>query len=470
MEDIIQKMNELFISYRQSFISQKVDGGYSKISRYPLNDGTLRKHLNGYETVGIFSGTYTTKFITFDVDTKENAELDTRHLINVLVDDFNFNRDDIHVSFSGKKGFHIDLYFTKNISNQLIKKFYLDVLDRAELTTEQAELRPTNGQGLKLPLGTHKVTKNVCWYIDKNTFKPIEDMNYILDIEPIPPDVIETEYANLEPVILEKSEIEEFHDLADTVKISTEEIEDCSGNINFVLENNHLRFPNTRNNMTLVLAMYLREQDFSKDKTISIIESIMINTKKNYPDLIESSITRIKSQTKHIVETTYKKGYKLKARAKDVRITRDEILDILSIKEWHLKQLYVIHLVQSKRYAEENGNYYMTYKTMTAMGSTNNRTNLIKYIKQLGDLGKVDVVARNVFDKERSIAEGRAICKPNVYKIKKIFKRDVDSILFEDKEKIDLVKILKECSELFQDIDLKLYLPKSQYYKVKNAI
>lgn len=470
MEDIIQKMNELFISYRQSFISQKVDGSYLRISHYPLNDGTLRKHLNGDETVGIFSGEYTTKFVSFDVDTKENAELDTRHLINVLVDDFNFNRDDIHVSLSGKKGFHIDLYFTKNISNQLIKKFYLDVLDRAEFTTKQIELRPLPNVGMKLPGGTHKVTKNVCWYIDKNTFKPIEDMNYILDIEPIPPDVIETEYANLEPVILEKSEIEEFHDLADTVKINTEEIEDCSGNINFVLENNHLRFPNTRNNMTLVLAMYLREQNFSKDKTISIIESIMINTKKNYSDLIESSITRIKSQTKHIVETTYKKGYKLKARAKDVRITRDEILDILSIKEWHLKQLYLIHLVQSKRYAEENGNYYMTYKTMSAMGSTKNETSLINYIKQLGKLEKIDVIARNVFDRERSIAEGKAICKPNVYKIKKVFKQDVDSIEIKDKEIIKLDIILKECSELFEGLDLKSRLPRRQYEKVLKIV
>lgn len=470
MENIIQKMNDLFISYRQSFISQKVDGGYTRVSHYPMNDGTLRKHLNGDETVGIFSGAYTTKFITFDVDTKENAEIDARHLINVLVDEFNFNRNDIYVSYSGKKGFHVDIYFNKHISNKIIKNFYLDVIKRAEFSTDQVELRPTSGQGLKLPLGKHKVTENMCWYLNTYTFKPIEDVNYILDIEPIPPDVIENEYANLEPIILEDKEVKEFHDLTSTINISTEEIEDCMGNINFVLENNHLRFPNTRNNMTLILAMYLREQDFKKDKTIEIIDSIMINTKNNYPNLIDSSVSRIKSQTKHIVNTTYKKGYKLKARAKDVRITRDEIQDILSIKEWHLKQLYLIHLIQSKRYADEKGNYYMTYKTMTTMGSATRRTSLINYIKKLKELDKIDVVARNVFDKERCIAEGKAISKPNVYKIKKIFNQDVDSIKIKDKDKIDLLEFLKECDELFKDIDLKSKLPRRQYEKVRKIV
>ncbi|WP_411847851.1 TOTE conflict system archaeo-eukaryotic primase domain-containing protein [Staphylococcus hyicus] len=367
----------------------------------------------------MFSGKYLSKFITFDVDTKDNAEIDTRHLLNVLVNDFNICRDDIHVSLSGSKGYHVDIYFNKHISLSIIEKFYFDVLNRAGFSKNQVELRPRSNVGMKLPLGIHKVTGNQCWYVDSYTFKPIENVNHVLNIEPIDPDVFKTEYGDLEPVILTEKDSEQFTHLANTVNISTQEVEDCMSQINFVLENNHLRHPNTRNNMTLVLAMYLKQEGHTKTQAIGIIESIMLNTKKQHPKFIESSCARIMSQTKHVVTTVYKNDYKLKYRCKDVTITRDEILDILDIKEWHLKQLYLIHLIQSKQYAQDNGNYYITYQTMSLMGSTKNKTQLVKYIKQLELLDRVQVVARNVFDKERSSVEGKPMSKPNVYKIKK---------------------------------------------------
>lgn len=468
MENIIQKMNELFITYRHSFIEQKADGSYSNISHYALNDSVLSQHLKGKRTIGLFSGKQVTKFVCFDVDTKDNAEIDTRHLLNVLVEDFNFNRNDLHVSVSGNKGYHVDIYFNKVISTNIVKRFYNDVINKAGFTTEQVELRPTAGQGLKLPLGVHKVTGNKCWYVNQHTFKPIENINHILTIEPISTDFFEIEYSDLEPIILEQQQAKEFIELTDSVTISTAEIEDNYGNINFVLENNHLRFPNTRNNMTLVLAMYLKGEGYTQANTINIIESIMLNTKKTLPDFIESSESRIKSQTKHIVKTTYKHDYKLSSRKKDVCITRDEILDILEIKEWHLKQLYLIHMIHSKRYAKDNGNYYMTYQTMANMGATNNRTRNLKNLLKLQELERLEIVAQNVFDTERCVAEGKPMSKPNVYKIKKAFNQNADNIMIKDEHEIKLENILNSSAKLL-DIDLKTFLPRRQLDKVKKV-
>ncbi|UXV49008.1 hypothetical protein MUA24_14475 (plasmid) [Staphylococcus aureus] len=470
MQRVVQKLNDLFVDYRKQFIQQMDNGAYFRVKHYPLNDGTLIKHLDGSQTVGIFSGKYLAKFVSFDVDTKDSAETDTRHLVNVLANDFNISRDDVYVSLSGNKGYHVDIYFNAHVSLSIIEKFYFDVLNRAGFTKNQVELRPRSNIGMKLPLGIHKVTGSRCWYVDSHTFKPIKDVKYVLNIEPIDPDVFKVEYGDLEPVILDEEDAEQFTHLTSTVNISTQEVEDCMSQINFVLENNHLRHPNTRNNMTLVLAMYLKREGHTKTQAIDTIESIMLNTKKQHPEFIESSSARIVSQTKHVVSTVYKNDYKLMHRRKDVILTRAEILDILDIKEWHLKQLYLIHLIQSKRYAQDNGNYYMTYKTMSLMGSTQNKTQLIKYIKQLELLDRVQVVARNVFDKERSSVEGKPLSKPNVYKIKKIFNQNVDGVQIKDSDdKLMLENILISSAKTLS-IDLKSHLTRRQYDKVKKAM
>ncbi|PTE62057.1 hypothetical protein BUY57_10485, partial [Staphylococcus epidermidis] len=72
-ELIIKKINELMVTDRKHHILMKDNGAYREVTHYNLNDGSIQRHLEGKETVGVFSGSQITKYICFDVDTREHA-------------------------------------------------------------------------------------------------------------------------------------------------------------------------------------------------------------------------------------------------------------------------------------------------------------------------------------------------------------------------------------------------------------
>ena len=471
MNKLIQKMNELMVTTRKHHIRMKDDGTYWETYNITLKDKVLEQHINGTETIGVFSGQYVTKYICFDIDTKQHAEGDTRHLVNVLVNDFNISRKDIHLSLSGSKGIHAELYLDKCISYNMAQRFYKDVLDKADFTIKQVELRPQPEQGLKLPLGINRKTGNRCWYLNQDTYEPIKNFEHILSIEPMSSEFFEIEYAGYEPISLNTEQVKQFNHTAQEVNINTAEIEGILGYVKDILKLGHIKQSGTRNNMTLGLAIYLKEYyGLDQEQATKDITQIMLNSKKN--NTVSSTEQFIIKETARIVNVVYKYDYKLTKRNKDVEIYKQEILDLLAIKERHLKVIYFIHLVQSKRYAKANGHYFITYDTMYAMGAPKNNKNVAKYIKELELRGYLEVIQRKVWDVDRITTENKAVYKPNVYKVKKIVtpESDIDSITIKDNQELSLDKLLKEFADNFNDIDLKSYLPRKQLERVKKAV
>ncbi|TDM45169.1 hypothetical protein ETI06_13030 [Macrococcoides goetzii] len=475
---VVKKINELFITYRKKFIVQNKkdsDFKFSTIDKYSINDTVVKRHLQGKQTCGIFSGKAFTKFISFDVDTKENSEVDTRYLVDILEREFNIARSDIHVSISGMKGYHVDLYFKNQITNNLARKFYIDVINRAEFTEKQIELRPQHSLGMKLPLGIHEETKKRCWYVDNQTFKPIEDFNYIFDIQQIDPSFLEIEYQDIDMIKVNTHEANEFENVISSVKTDTFEVEDHLEHINYILENNQLKHEASRNNMTYLTSIYLKEvEQLKKSTVIEVLTSIMLNSKRLNIGLISESSTEssIIRETKRIVEVVYKQDYKFTRRNKDVIITKEDIETILKIKKWNLKRLYLIHLIQFRRYATKDNSYYMSYQTMTNFGATTDRGRLRKQIQELEDMQLMKLKQSKAIDEPRTLSTGTIIYKPNVYQmnlsIKKIFENDIDGITIKDNEDISLEKILKMFDDKFQ-LNLKKKLSYEQYLKVNNA-
>ena len=207
-----------------------------------------------------------------------------------------------------------------------------------------------------------------------------------------------------------------------------------------------------------------------QEDVVNHITNIMLTSKQEHAT-VSSSDNFIKSETKRIVNVIYKYNYKLIKKNRHVEIYKQEVLDILSIKEKPLKQLYLIHLVQSKRHAKANGTYFITYDTMIDMGSTKNRKSLFKYMRQLEERGFLEIVERKVWDVDRLKTEGKSVYKPNLYKVKKIVtsEDDVDSITIKDNQGLDLDKFLKSLTEHFTDIELKNFLPRKQYERVMKA-
>src|SRR5699024_893090 len=173
---IIRKINDLYIQTRKKYLVQFPDN-YVTMDRkkndnvWILNDGMIKRHLQGGITYGVFSGGFFNKFMTFDIDYSNNenaAKRVTKLVTTILVIDFNIPLEDIHVSLSGNKGYHIDLFFDKPLQVVDTEAFYRKVMSKVgELPSGgQVEFRPSWNQGVKLPLGVHQRTGNRCWFVD----------------------------------------------------------------------------------------------------------------------------------------------------------------------------------------------------------------------------------------------------------------------------------------------------------------
>src|SRR5699024_7754499 len=143
-------MNELMVTDRKHHILMKDNGPYREVTHYNLNDGSLKRHLEGKETGGLFACSQITKYICFDEDTREHAERYARHLVNVLVDDYNINRNDIHISLSGSKALHCELYLDRVISYKMAERFYNDVRIKAGFNKEDRKSTRLNSSHVSI--------------------------------------------------------------------------------------------------------------------------------------------------------------------------------------------------------------------------------------------------------------------------------------------------------------------------------
>lgn len=146
-------------------------------------DGEVMNHLDGEFCVCVFAGEHATKFITIDVDMGEPEVV--RKVIDTMVD-MGIPRELIYVSSSGRKGYHVDIFFEDFIYNACAEKFYWAMIERSGLNPRKVEFRPTHRQAIKLPLGVHAKTGNRCWFVDRETLEPIEEFEYVFCIQKIP--------------------------------------------------------------------------------------------------------------------------------------------------------------------------------------------------------------------------------------------------------------------------------------------
>ena len=477
---LVDAFNKLYITYRKKFILQQSDGSYHTVKK-PLNDYWLHEHVKRNQTVGVFCGSIT-KFICFDIDTGKDAKRDMLYLYDVLINHFDIARDYINVSISGGKGYHIDICYDKPIELHLAKLFYENVLNYTGYDQSQIELRPLFTNGVKLPNGKHQKTNRICWYIDPLT-QTKHNLNHILNIKQL-----DTEQFIKAQQLKEQYEIEQelpademtemqleksMQSLLDTLDLSIYEVDNLlNEDLPDILERRILKYPNTRNKYTLLLAIYLKDMGHTINDSMAIIDDVMLNTKAYYKGFIQSSKRHIQRETAKIVKHTHKKNYTIHQLQRDVWLYEDEIKDILSIKGIHLQRLYTSMLIHAKRYSTVSQPFYMAYSVMTNMGNDNNGSRLKSYISQLSD--RIEVVESNVIDIERSSREGFKINKPNVYHIKKSFNQNSRQkvLVKADMTNVNIFDLLQEAynGNVISLADIKLNLSKRQFNKFKQSL
>ncbi len=414
----IDKFNELYIQTRSKYLVQ-FPNRYVTMNKkhservFALNDSMLKKHLEGSLTYGIFNGGYFNKFITFDVDFSDHAmaRWATLKLIDVLVSDFNISRSDIHVSLSGNKGFHVDLFFDKPLPVSDVRSFYDNVLaEVGPIDGGQIEFRPSWTQGVKLPLGIHQVTKRRCWYVDNLTLEPIESFDYLLGVEPMDTTAI----TDLDFGLTEE-QTQEFEAVAAETNILVNVLDQSAAlqKARRILEAGRLTESNTRHNTTFTLACFFNSQGFERAEAVEAIMEILLATPREYFSKGSMPDFWLK-EAKRLVNYVYDNDLSLGNTDKPVKVYRSEILAILQAGTFKQKQMLFAMLVTSKRYGPT---FYLTTKTAMKMIGTKSRETVQNAIKALVKKGYVEYRRKGEIDRARSLELGRPRYKPNKYRL-----------------------------------------------------
>lgn len=159
-------------------------------SRFPLSDGNFNAHFNGANPLAILAFGNRSRYFGFDVDSKEEAPADTLAIIGALKE-LGFDSDDIHVSFSGGKGYHVELFIDGHLPFAQWHRFGKTVLQLAGLSDEHIEFFPTlnNLNGFKLPLTKHPKTGLFAGYCDITSLEVLgvqESHDYLARIRQLP--------------------------------------------------------------------------------------------------------------------------------------------------------------------------------------------------------------------------------------------------------------------------------------------
>lgn len=180
LDSIVQKMADLYVSNRKRFV---IMSETCYVPNRRLSDAELKHHIEGDAAIVIYAGPKASKFVCFDIDDGQQAT--AQAVMEALVAfGFPFNR--IYLSTSGGKGYHGEVFFDAFAYTDQLQRLYRWMLHHTGLSARQVEFRPTEGQAVKLPLCRHHRTGNMCWYLDRNTFAPIQSFDYIMEIERIP--------------------------------------------------------------------------------------------------------------------------------------------------------------------------------------------------------------------------------------------------------------------------------------------
>lgn len=415
---LVNFFDEYYITLRRSYLAYG-DGGQT----YTLTEGQtygdsdkpagkltkkqLSEHVKHWRTYGIRFPKQGSKIICFDVDV---ADFNVVKLVYNCLGQY-IDEKSILVTLSGGKGYHIDIFLNRILDRHSIKIFYELILSETGLDKITVELRGASDQGLKLPFGIHRMSNKYCAALDAAGKEILEkDLEDILltrtkvDVNELvkkmqakaeaAAEIASTILENqTENTILTDDEIIAFEEMAEEVKplVTYNNLQkDFIGDLSRVYRNG-FDGPDLRTKYTLKIALFLKCHMMCSEKDTLNEMLEWMKRCKNY-----NAKTKVfEADIKNTVKRIFKEDLKLSVAANEVKISKVEIKEILSIKcrssleTRALRKLYYMMFIHSKAYSNEDGVFYMTLDQMQSMGARKNRGELLKQIENLVKLRKV---------------------------------------------------------------------------------
>lgn len=184
-DQIAAQMVALYVSNRDRFVLKTKASTYipkMKGRNMFLADSNIVKHLLREYALSVYGHSEGSRFICFDVDDGGHDAVKALHL---AIEAAGIDRADIHTSFSGKKGYHVELFFDDIVPQLSLLRFFRSVVSSMQIDTSKIEFRPSENTSIKLPLSMHPDTGRICWYLDQNSLQEIESYDYVHHIQPM---------------------------------------------------------------------------------------------------------------------------------------------------------------------------------------------------------------------------------------------------------------------------------------------
>lgn len=460
---LVQQLNDLYVMERKKMLIQ-TNSGYitragTEAKPYVLVDKILQQHVLNNMTIGVYSGKHLTKIIGFDVDMKEFAPSATIELVECLTDTYGLSLNNLLVSYSGNKGYHVDVFLDKAIALVKARQFYHLVLQELGYSFNEIELRPTAGQGYKLPLSVHRKTGNIACIVDSQTLVELP-RERILDVIKADTDMLleqlPAEELEKNTLTLDADTAEQFEDaIADYKEFVPKDYRHSMAEI---LTAGTLLYADTRNRTTLFLSIFLKEQGYTQEETTAITASVIRKTYEEQRELIDASTTLeyALKECKRLSKLVFDKDYSIaEHKRKPIRIYKQDVLLTLQPKRKQHRQLLFSMIAHSKRYADAEGSFYMAYSVMTKVGNTANRVRLAKATEALEEQGLISVIQRNKRHEKRLKSEA------NVYSIN--YTQEPKDVRYVELDNIDVNDWAKVVTQLVKESELRQLVTKRVY-------
>ena len=465
---LIQRFNELFINYRGNYIFQKEDGSYvnSICFKKKLTDKEILNHIRGIDTVGIFAGQQTCKFILFDVDMADKSEKEKQIAVNKIKNELELigiPRYFIHTIFSGSKGYHCCLFFDDLIHNNYVKSLYEYILQKTQYNKHEVELRPLHNVGVKLPLSYNKKTNKFCCFVDDN-FKVIKDKEYIHKIIPYSRDIfieimhdVESEYKQQKKIDSIKTKLkdnykqpkvyDDYYDKDFTIDKAKE------------LERNGLIHKGSRKNSLVKLAIYYHTIGYEYDDIIAnLTEWLGMQDTKMYKTKWEDCLKDINNITKWVI----KKNAMFVNKKLNIEVYDEEIEKIMDLNRFYQQVVMYALLCHSKRYASSTGVFYMSSFQVMKSTCIEDKNTMGRIVTELEKLGYIEIIDRNIQQGLKKI--------PNKYKV--LIRADENIKQSKINVQSDVINLMdnyvKNINEKYTKKELKKKLNKRCYTRIIN--
>lgn len=441
--------------------------------QFPLGEGDIRKHLKGHCGIGIYPRYKTqTKLIAFDIDINQKANEKYKSIDNckevlelTVAKLFQFGITDEYVlcSFSGGKGYHVDIilddYIDKDVAEKFQKIVNVEVFSEASFEANKGvntELRGSNNSGYKLPLCYHYLTANKAYLCNEYGVE-IDDLECLnkktLDASIIQ-DIVDINYED----ILLYTELDEVVKNVNMLDIHMAENTSRRERVVEILENgltseyvSKYTRDNSRHQVLYEVVLYLKLiEKLDEAQALAIVTNWVKNQWER--DLVDKEILE---DIKTTVSSTYntKKAQYFDVATKDFNITKKHMREVISIDVKHkqktlaLRKLYFILMIHSNYFADSKTNeFYMSYKTMMDMGAVKSDRSLLKrQLDELEALGKITIVKRGIrktkadapdCNKENKKMNIKDLYESNVYKL---------NVTFEALNVAEKDKVIKHC-------------------------